>query len=138
MASKQTRPILQYGSLAAWPYWLAEALNTLGHNSVNVIPEEIDVHDLNRRLPYHEAIGNASAPRTLKWARRAAFLAGIPSRFSLVHYHGSHLLRGRLPHLVEGRYLAARNIPMLISFGGGGRTHRGNGAGAQSVLLSGT
>lgn len=119
MASKQTRPILQYGSLAAWPYWLAEALNTLGHKSVNVIPEETDVLDLSRRLPYHEAISNASAPRALKWARRAAFLAKIPSRYSLVHYHGSHLLRGSLHHLVEGRYLAARKIPMLISFGGG-------------------
>lgn len=119
MASLQTKPILQYGSLAAWPYWLAEALSTLGHASVNVIPEETDVHDLNRRLPYHEAISNASAPRALKWARRATFLASIPSRFSLVHYHGSHLLRGSLHHLIEGRYLDARNIPMLISFGGG-------------------
>ena len=119
MANEQTKPILQYGSLAAWPYWLAEGLNILGHKSVNVIPEETDVHDLNRRLPYHEAISNASTPRALKWARRAAFLAGIPSRFSFVHYHGSHLLRGSLHHLVEGRYLAARDIPMLISFGGG-------------------
>ena len=119
MASVKKKPILQYGSLAGWPYWLAEGLTSLGHASVNVIPEEADVHDLNRRLPHHEVISKSSAPRALKWARRAAFLATVPSRFSLVHYHGSHLLRGSLHHLVEGRYLAARNIPMLISFGGG-------------------
>lgn len=119
MPSREFKPILQYGSLAAWPYWLAEALSAIGHPSVNVIPEESDVHDLNRRLPFHEAICSASAPRAVKLAKRAAFLAQIPSRFSLVHYHGSHLLRGSQHHVLEGRYLAACKVPMLVSFGGG-------------------
>lgn len=119
MPSQEMKPVLQYGSLAAWPYWLAEALTGIGHPSVNVIPEETDVHDLNRRLPFHEAICSASTPRVMKLAKRAAFLAKIPSRFSLVHYHGSHLLRGSQHHLLEGRYLASRDVPMLISFGGG-------------------
>ena len=119
MPPDNRKPILQYGSLAAWPYWLAEALNALGHPSINVIPEETDVHDLDRRLPFHEAICIAAAPRAVKFALRAAFLARIPSRFSLVHYHGSHLLRGSLHHMLEGRYLAACRVPMLISFGGG-------------------
>lgn len=119
MSSQEMKPILQYGSLAAWPYWLAEALTSIGHPSVNVIPEETDVHDLNRRLPYHDAICNASMHRVAKLARRAVFLAKIPSRFSLVHYHGSHLLRGSQHHLLEGRYLASRDVPMVVSFGGG-------------------
>lgn len=113
------KPVLQYGSLAAWPYTLAEALRAINVPSVNVIPEETDVHDLNRRLPFHEAICSATTPRLLKVMRRAAFLARIPSHFSLVHYHGSHLLRGSLHHLLEGRYLASRDVPMLVSFGGG-------------------
>ena len=118
-SSDPRKRILQYGSLAAWPYWLAEALKAIDVPSINVIPEETDVHDLDRRLPFHEAICASSTPRLVKVARRAAFLATIPSRFSLVHYHGSQVLRGNRHHLLEGRYLAARGVPMLISFGGG-------------------
>lgn len=114
-----TKPILQYGSLAGWPHCLAEGLNSIGQPSVNVIPEVADVHDLDRRLPYHVAISRASAPKVLKLVQRAAFLATIPDRYSLVHYHGSHLLRGSLHHRLEGPYLAARKVPMLVSFGGG-------------------
>jgi hypothetical protein len=117
--ARSIKPILQYGSLAAWPYWLAEALKAIDVPSVNVIPEETDVHDLNRRLPFHDAIYESSAPRLLKVARRAVFLASIPSRFSLVHYHGSQVLRGHQHHVLEGPWLAARKVPMLISFGGG-------------------
>lgn len=115
----EPKPVLQYGSLAAWPYWLAEALTAIGCPSINVIPEESDVHDLDRRLPHHETLCPSSMARPLKLLHRAAFLARIPSRFSLVHYHGSHLLRGSAHHLLEGRYLASRNIPMIVSFGGG-------------------
>lgn len=114
-----SKPILQYGSLAAWPYWLAEALKQIGQPSINVIPEETDVFDLDRRLPYHKALMAKSASRHRKVFQRAWFLQQIPSRFSFVHYHGSHLLRGSLHHLLEGPYLAARKMPMLVSFGGG-------------------
>lgn len=113
------KPILQYGSLAGWPYWLAEGLKAIGHRSINVISEESDVSDLNRRLPHHEALAESSMPRLLKFIKRACFLKQIPSRFSLVHYHGSHLLRGSMHHLAEGPYLSARGIPMIVSFGGG-------------------
>lgn len=115
----ETLPALQYGSLAAWPYWLAEGLKAIGCPSINVIPEESDVHDLDRKLPHHEAICSASMLRHRKWLHRAAFMARIPNRFSLVHYHGSHLLRGSAHHWLEGPYLAARGIPMIVSFGGG-------------------
>lgn len=114
-----TKPILQYGSLAAWPYWLAEALTQIGQPSINVIPEETDVFDLDRRLPYHKALSLKSSLRYSKIFKRAWFLEQIPSRFSFVHYHGSHLLRGSMHHLLEGPYLSARKIPMLVSFGGG-------------------
>lgn len=114
-----TKPILQYGSLAGWPYWLAEGLNGIGQPSINVIPEESDVADLDRRLPHHEAVADKSAPRPQKLIKRAAFLQSVPRRFSLVHYHGGQILRGSKHHLLEGPYLAARGVPMLVSFGGG-------------------
>lgn len=113
------KPILQYGSLAGWPYRLAEALTVIGHPSVNVIPEEVDVHDLNRKLPYHQAISQPSSSRFFKFAQRAGFLSTVPKNYSLVHYHGSHLLRGSAHHLLEGRFLAACDVPMMVSFGGG-------------------
>ncbi|WP_193337143.1 glycosyltransferase family protein [Devosia beringensis] len=112
-------PILQYGSLAAWPYWLAEGLTAIGQPSVNVIPEDTDVFDLDRRLPHHVALAKKTDSRLSRFASRAGFLARVPDRYSLVHYHGSHLLRGSMHHLLEGPYLAARKIPMLVSFGGG-------------------
>lgn len=115
----ESKPILQYGSLAGWPYRLAEALTAIGHPSVNVIPEQGDVHDLDRRLPHHQAICRSTLPKAVKLAQRATFLTGIPGRYSLVHYHGSHLLRGSVHHLLEGPFLAWRQIPMLVSFGGG-------------------
>lgn len=113
------KPILQYGSLAGLPYRLAQALSAIGHASLNVVPEQTDVHDLNRQLPHDDAIHRASKPRLLKIAKRAAFLAGIPGRYSLVHYHGTHLLRGSAHDRLEGRYLASRSVPMIVSFGGG-------------------
>ncbi|NKE68719.1 glycosyltransferase [Ramlibacter sp. RBP-2] len=113
------KPILQYGSLAGWPFLLAEALTRLGYPSENVIPEERDVHDLNRRLPHHAAISRTSSSRSVRMLQRASFLARVPQQYSLVHYHGSHLLRGSMHHVLEGRYLAARSVPMIVSFGGG-------------------
>lgn len=113
-----SKPILQYGSLAGWPFKLAEALNALGHPSVNVIPEDKDFADLSRRLPFHEAISRPGSPRWLKMAERFRFLLGVPKRFSLVHYHASHLLRGHAHHLFEGPYLQRHGVPMIVSFAG--------------------
>lgn len=113
------KPVLQFGSLAGWPYCLAEALTDLGCASENVIPLETDVLDLDRKLPYHHAISCSTSPRWLRSAQRFKFLLSVSDKYSLVHYHGSHLLRGSLHHLLEGRYLAARHVPMMVSFGGG-------------------
>jgi glycosyltransferase involved in cell wall biosynthesis len=118
IAAGPVKPILQYGSLAGWPYSLAKALRAMDCPSINVIPEETDFQDLARRLPFDEAICKSSRPRLLKIAQRAAFLARIPSRFSLVHYHGGQVLRANRHHVLEGRYLAARRVPMLLSFSG--------------------
>lgn len=113
------KPVLQYGSLAGWPYWLSEGLKAIGCSSTNVIPEDIDVFDLNRHLPHDEALAIKSMTRCRKFLNRALFLHQVPSRFSLVHYHGSHLLRGSIHNWFEGPYLALRKVPMLVSFGGG-------------------
>lgn len=119
LTSADTRkPILQYGSLAGWPFKLAEGLRSIGQPSVNVIPEDSDFSDLKRRLPFHEAISKPASPKLLKVAQRMRFLLEIPSRFSLVHYHASHLLRGRAHHLFEGRYLHRLGVPMIVSFAG--------------------
>lgn len=112
------KAVLQYGSLAGWPFKLAEGLKSIGQDSVNVIPEDSDFADLSRRLPFHEAISSPSSPRPIKVAQRFRFLLDIPERFSLVHYHASHLLRGSAHHLFEGPYLARNKVPMIVSFAG--------------------
>ena len=112
------RPVLQYGSLAGWPYKLAEALNAIGQPSINVIPEDRDFADLKRQLPFHKAISIPTTPRLIKAAQRLSFLMQIPKRFSLVHYHASHLLRGQMHHVFEGCFLSARRVPMIVSFAG--------------------
>lgn len=112
------KPILQYGSLAGWPYRLAEGLRQLGVPSESVIPDGKDWADLDRRLPFHSAIYGTRTPRAAKILRRGLFLAAIPSRYSLVHYHASHLFRGTKHHLLEGPYLSSRGVPMVISFSG--------------------
>jgi len=118
MPSMTAKPILQYGNLAGWPFKLAEGLKAIGHPSLNVIPEDSDFADLKRRLPFHEAISRPGVPRLLKAAQRFRFLLDIPKKFSLVHYHASHLLRGNVHHLFEGRYLQQHNVPMIVSFAG--------------------
>lgn len=118
ISASPQKPILQYGSLAGWPFKLAEGLRSIGQPSVNVIPEDSDFSDLKRKLPFHEAISHPGSPKWLKVAQRMRFLLEIPNRFSMVHYHASHLLRGRAHHLVEGRYLHHLGVPMLVSFAG--------------------
>lgn len=113
-----SKPVLQYGSLAGWPFKLAEGLRAIGQPSINVIPEDSDFSDLKRKLPFHEAISRPSSPRLLKAAQRLRFLLSAPKNFSLVHYHASHLLRGRAHHLFEGPYLHHHGIPMIVSFAG--------------------
>lgn len=111
--------ILQYGSLAGWPYRVAEGLRRAGYNSVNVIQENSDVEDLDRQLPHDRALANKSDGKVSKFIKRARFLGEVAEQCSLVHYHGGVILRSHGHHLIEGKLLAKKQIPMIMSFGGG-------------------
>ncbi|ABR91664.1 Hypothetical protein mma_2268 [Janthinobacterium sp. Marseille] len=110
--------ILQYGSLAGWPYRVADGLRRAGYNSVNVIQEDSDVEDLSRQLPHDRALVHKDDAKITKFVKRAKFLVEVAQHCSLVHYHGSVILRSHWHHLLEGRMLASRKIPMIMSFGG--------------------
>lgn len=112
------RPVLQYGNLAGWPFKLANGLSAIGQPSISVIPEDRDFSDLSRKLPFHETISKNKSPRFMKGMQRLRFLLGVPSRFSLVHYHASHFLRGNKHHVLEGPYLKSLHVPMIVSFAG--------------------
>ena len=111
--------ILQYGSLAGWPYRVAEGLRRAGYNSLNVIQENTDVEDLDRQLPHDRALANKSDGKVSKFIKRARFLGEVVEQCSLVHYHGGVILRSHGHHLIEGKLLAKKQIPMIMSFGGG-------------------
>lgn len=111
--------ILQYGSLAGWPYRVARGLRDAGVSSINVIPIDSDVRDLDRRLPHDRVLSASGASRARRLIDRARFLAEAASNASLVHYHGGVILGARTHHLLEGPILKLRGIPMLMSFGGG-------------------
>lgn len=111
--------ILQYGSLAGWPYRVAEGLRRAGYNSLNVIQENSDVEDLDRQLPHHRALAHKSDGKVSKFIKRARFLGEVAEQCSLVHYHGGVILRSHWHHLIEGKLLAKKQIPMIMSFGGG-------------------
>lgn len=111
--------ILQYGSLAGWPYRVAEGLRRAGYKSMNVIQENSDVEDLDRQLPHHRALANKDDGKATKFAKRLMFLREVSQQSALVHYHGSVILRSHSHHLFEGPLLAKKNIPMVMSFGGG-------------------
>lgn len=111
--------ILQFGSLAGWPYRVARGLREAGVPSINVIPVDTDVRDLDRRLPHDRVLSGADASRARRLVDRARFLIEAASDASLVHYHGGVILGARTHHLFEGPLLRARGVPMLMSFGGG-------------------
>lgn len=111
--------ILQYGSLAGWPYRVADGLRRAGYSSVNVIQEDSDVEDLSRQLPHDRALVKKSASKVGKFMRRLKFLLEVSKECSLVHYHGGVILRSHWHHLFEGKLLARKKIPMIMSFGGG-------------------
>ena len=111
--------LLQFGSLAGWPFRVAAGLRAAGYGSRNVIAEEADVADLDRKLPYDRAIARRSQLRPVKLARRAAFVAEAARDCSLVHYHGGVIGPSRLHPYAEGRIFDRAGIPMLMSFGGG-------------------
>ena len=111
--------VLQYGSLAGWPHLIAETLRKLGVPSRNVIFYEKDVHDLNRRLSYDEALCRPSDSTLSKALSIPAFIHRVSRECSLVHYHSSNIFFREAHWLYEGPILRRAGIPMVISFGGG-------------------
>jgi glycosyltransferase involved in cell wall biosynthesis len=110
--------ILQYGSLAGYPYRIAESLRQAGHASINVIQEDADYQDQTRRLPFHRALVQKGDHKLSKALALARFVHEASREASLVHYWGGTILPGRWHHLFEGKWLARRNVPMLITVGG--------------------
>jgi len=110
--------ILQYGNLAGWPYKIARRLRERGINSINATALVGDVFDLDRKLPYDDAVYSVNEQELIIYLKQIIFLGKMLLKCSLVHYHGSRILNFE-HHLFEGRILKAMNIPMIISFGGG-------------------
>ncbi len=77
------------------------------------------MEDLDRQLPHDRALANRSDSAATKFIKRARFLGEVIKKCSLVHYHGGVILRSHWHHLCEGRLLASKHIPMVMSFGGG-------------------
>ena len=83
--------ILQYGSLAGWPYKIAKGLRAKGLNSKNVILHDRDVHDLWRSLPYDEALSTLNANKWSKTKSIFNFINKAAQECSLIHYHSSNI-----------------------------------------------
>lgn len=115
----QGKYILQYGSLAGWPYKVAHALRGKGVNSKNVIFYDKDVHDLKRNLPYDYSVCNANDSMIKKLVSIFKFIERVKNECSLVHYHSSNIFFRELHSLYEGPKFRKAGIPMLLSFGGG-------------------
>ncbi|WP_072681729.1 glycosyltransferase [Arcobacter sp. LA11] len=111
--------ILQFGSLAGWPYKIAKELRTRGINSKNVVYYNKDVHDLKRNLPFDESIYHPSDSKFTIFKKIIRFIKKSSKDTKLVHYHGSNIFFRELHHLYEGKLFHKNNIPMLITFGGG-------------------
>lgn len=111
--------ILQYGSLAGWPYKIANGLRQKGINSKNIILHDRDVHDLSRSLPYDEALTEFNGSKIEKIKAIIDFIHRASQECSLIHYHSSNIFFREFHWLYEGPKFAKNQIPMLISFGGG-------------------
>ncbi len=111
--------ILQYGSLAGWPYKVAKGLRDKGVNSKNIVLHDTDVHDLKRELPFDEALCPPNSSAWTKATNILKYINRMPEECEIVHYHSSNVLHRELHWLYEGPKLKKHGIPMLISFGGG-------------------
>jgi len=111
--------ILQYGSLAGWPHKIARGLRSKGINSKNIILHDTDVHDLQRSLPYDEALCAFNERKLNKLKAISKFIDRASNECNLIHYHSSNIFFRELHWMYEGRKFSKANIPMLLSFGGG-------------------
>lgn len=119
MEKIEDKYILQFGSLAGWPYKIANELRNRGINSKNVVYYNKDVHDLKRELPFDETIYNPDDNKFDIFKKLISFIKKSARDTKLVHYHGSNIFFRELHHLYEGKLFKKNNIPMIITFGGG-------------------
>lgn len=113
------KKILHFGSLAGWPYTMANVSRTMGIKAENWVHMYKDVDDLDRKLPYDASIFVDKDPLIKKMAKTLAFLKNCPNNFCLIHYHSTNLLHRELHFLFEGPFFKRKKIPMVLSLGGG-------------------
>lgn len=113
------KPLLHFGSLAGWPHTVARVSRSQGVAAENVVHVYKDVLDLDRKLPYDRSIFNKTDHISNKVLSTLRFLRDIPSEYCLVHYHSTNLLHREFHFLFEGPYLKRKNVPMVLSLGGG-------------------
>jgi len=115
------RKILHFGSLAGWPHTCARVSRELGIPAENWVHiyKDTDEPGLDRQLPYDASIFEAQDPYFKKIVKTIKFLKDCPTNFGLVHYHSTTLLHREYHFLFEGPYLKRKNIPMVLSLGGG-------------------
>lgn len=111
--------ILQFGSLAGWPYKIAKELRNRGINSKNVVYYNKDVEDLRRNLPFDESIYHPKDSKSVIFKKLIKFIQENSEDTKIIHYHGSNILFRELHHLYEGKLFAKNLIPMIMTFGGG-------------------
>jgi len=115
--------ILQFGSLAGWPYKIAKELRNRGVNSKNVVYYNKDVGDLNRDLPFDETIYSPNDSKLSIFKQIIKFIKRSSDEVDLVHYHGSNIFFRELHGFYEGKLFHRKKIPMVITFGGGDIRH---------------
>ncbi|WP_210397636.1 glycosyltransferase family 4 protein [Motiliproteus sediminis] len=113
------KSILQYGSLAGWPYTIAHTLREKGIASSNVIFYDRDESGFKRNLKYDSTVCDLGDTKLEKIAKACSFVNELSRECGLVHYHGATVFPPEYHFIYEGRVLRKANVPMLISFGGG-------------------
>jgi glycosyltransferase involved in cell wall biosynthesis len=111
--------ILQFGSLAGWPYKIAKELRSRNINSKNVVYYNKDVADLNRNLPFDESIYKPNDGKLTIFKKIIKFIKKSSNDTKLIHYHGSNIFFRELYSLYEGSLFSKNGIPMIMTFGGG-------------------
>jgi len=109
------RWVLQWGSIAGWPYQYARALEQAGLPSKNVVPTYHEYGSLNRSLPIDRILCPPDQSLLVSIAKRTSFFfREVVPRCSLVHYHGGSIL----PRSIDHNILRSIGRPMLATFAG--------------------
>lgn len=114
--------IYHYGSLAGWPFALAQGFRDQGYNSINVVHDVADKsgttnsqgNKSNRKLKYDECLNYESYSAVRKLFNRVRLVCRMLCNAQVVHYHGSTIL----PYNVDVLIFKWFGIPTVISWGG--------------------